>query len=37
MQTIDGVEVPVIHPDDLKTNKKASGRPKDLDDVENLP
>ena len=37
MQTIDGIEVPVIHLDDLKVNKKASGRPKDLDDLENLP
>ena len=37
MQTIDGVEVTIIHPDDLKANKKASGRPKDLDDLENLP
>jgi hypothetical protein len=36
-QSIDGIEVPVLHLDDLKANKKASGRPKDLDDLENLP
>ena len=36
-QSIDGIEVSVIHLDDLKTNKKASGRSKDLDDLENLP
>ncbi len=36
MQTIDGIEVPVIHPNDLKVNKTASGRPKDLDDLDNL-
>ena len=34
---IDGLEVNIIHPDDLKQNKKASGRAKDLDDLENLP
>jgi len=34
---IDGQEVNIIHPDDLKQNKKASGRAKDLDDLENLP
>jgi len=37
IQTIDGIDVAIIHPDDLKTNKKASGRSKDLDDLENLP
>jgi len=37
LRIIDGVEVNVIHPDDLKQNKKASGRAKDLDDLENLP
>ena len=36
-QVIDGVEVTIIHPDDLKQNKKASGRSKDLNDLENLP
>jgi hypothetical protein len=34
---IDGVDVTIIHLDDLKQNKKASGRPKDLNDLENLP
>lgn len=34
---IDGVEVNFISLTDLKTNKKASGRHKDLDDLENLP
>jgi hypothetical protein len=33
----DGVEVPLISLDDLKVNKKASGRPKDVDDLLNLP
>lgn len=37
VQIMDGVEVNVIHPDDLKRNKKASGRSKDLNDLENLP
>jgi hypothetical protein len=36
-QVIDNVDVTIIHPDDLKQNKKASGRPKDLNDLENLP
>ncbi|MEX2317949.1 MAG: nucleotidyltransferase [Pirellulales bacterium] len=35
--TIDGVDVSVIHADDLKANKKASGRAKDMNDLENLP
>jgi predicted nucleotidyltransferase len=34
---MDGIQVPMISLDDLKANKKASGRPKDLDDLENLP
>ena len=34
---IDGVPVRVIHLEDLLTNKIASGRHKDLDDVSNLP
>lgn len=34
---IDGVEVNIIHIDDLKKNKKASGRAKDLNDLEKLP
>jgi hypothetical protein len=37
VQIIDGVPVPIIHSDDLKRNKRASGRPKDLNDLENLP
>lgn len=32
----DGVPVPVISLPDLKANKKASGRPKDMDDLEQL-
>ncbi len=34
---IDGVEVNIINLRDLKVNKKASGRYKDLNDLENLP
>jgi hypothetical protein len=34
---IDGVAVNVISLDHLKANKAASGRTKDLDDLENLP
>ncbi len=34
---IDGVEVNLIGLRQLKVNKKASGRHKDLDDLENLP
>ena len=34
---IDGVEVSIIGLKQLKVNKKASGRHKDLDDFENLP
>jgi hypothetical protein len=34
---IDGITVPVISLKDLKKNKRASGRLKDLDDLENLP
>jgi len=30
-------QIPVIGLDDLKANKAASGRNKDLDDLENLP
>ena len=37
MQEVDGIMIPVIARDDLKTNKLASGRAKDLDDLENLP
>lgn len=35
--TLDGVIVPLISLDDLKLNKRASGRLKDLADLENLP
>jgi len=34
---MDGVEVSLINMDDLKANKRAMGRPKDLDDLEHLP
>jgi predicted nucleotidyltransferase len=34
---IDGVEVDVISLADLKTNKRASGRHQDLNDLEKLP
>lgn len=34
---LDGLDVPVISLDDLKANKKAAGRYKDLADLDNLP
>ncbi len=34
---IDGIRVNLINLDQLKINKKASGRNKDLDDLEHLP
>lgn len=34
---IDDIEVSLIGPDHLKINKRASGRYKDLNDLENLP
>jgi hypothetical protein len=34
---IEGVEVNIINLEHLKKNKKASGRHKDLNDLENLP
>ncbi|MDY6832040.1 MAG: nucleotidyltransferase [Thermodesulfobacteriota bacterium] len=34
---IDGVEVNIISLEQLKLNKQASGRHKDMDDVEHLP
>ncbi len=34
---LDGVEVNVVSLEDLKTNKAAAGRHKDLMDLENLP
>ncbi len=36
-QSIGGTTVPVIGLEDLKANKLASGRNKDLDDLGNLP
>ncbi len=35
--TLDGVEAQLISLSDLKTNKRASGRHKDLDDLDHLP
>ena len=37
VDVLDGVEVAVIDLAHLKLNKKAAGRHKDLDDLENLP
>jgi hypothetical protein len=37
IDTLDGVDVNLISLKDLKVNKKASGRHKDLNDLENLP
>jgi hypothetical protein len=34
---LDGIRVPIIALDDLKKNKLASGRAKDLADLDNLP
>lgn len=34
---LDGLAVPVISLDDLKANKRAAGRNKDLADLDNLP
>jgi hypothetical protein len=34
---LEDIEVLVISLDDLKTNKRAAGRHKDLNDLENLP
>ena len=36
-QDVEGSPIPVIGLDDLKTNKRASGRSKDLADLDNLP
>ena len=33
----DGVKVPLISFEDLRTNKRASGRPKDIADLNGLP
>ena len=37
VKSLDGVEVNIIGLDDLKANKRALGRPKDLDDLSHLP
>jgi len=38
MEIVDGsLRIPVISLDDLRTNKRSSGRYRDLDDLENLP
>jgi hypothetical protein len=37
VETIDGVKASIISLHHLKANKKASGRHKDLNDLENLP
>ncbi len=37
LDVIDGVEVSLIALDDLRTNKRAVSRSKDLDDLEHLP
>ncbi|MDQ6630950.1 MAG: hypothetical protein M3Y82_04230 [Verrucomicrobiota bacterium] len=37
LDKIDAIEIRVINLSDLKINKKASGRLKDLNDLENLP
>ena len=35
-EMLDGVEINLISLDDLKANKRAMGRPKDLDDLDHL-
>ncbi|MFH0909359.1 MAG: hypothetical protein V1929_11400 [bacterium] len=37
VDTIDGVKINIINLQDLKRNKKASGRHKDLEDLQHLP
>ena len=37
LSVLDGIEVSLIDLDHLKRNKRASGRHKDLDDLEHLP
>ncbi len=37
VETLDDVEVSIISLQDLRKNKKASGRHKDITDLENLP
>lgn len=36
-EVIDGVSIDIISLSDLKANKSAAGRPKDLDDLAHLP
>lgn len=36
IREVDGIDIRVISLDDLKKNKKASGRFKDLDDLHKL-
>lgn len=36
-ESIDGLLVKVIGLEDLKSNKRASGRPRDVDDLQHLP
>jgi hypothetical protein len=36
-EVVDGVQINFINLENLKTNKLAAGRHKDLDDLENLP
>lgn len=37
VDVVDGIKINFINLDELKANKKAAGRHKDLDDLENLP
>lgn len=37
LEIVEGVPINFIHLDDLKKNKAASGRTKDLNDLEHLP
>lgn len=37
IDAIDGIEVSIISLKDLKRNKQASGRPKDIEDFRRLP
>lgn len=37
IQKIDGLDVPFLSLHDLRANKQAAGRPKDLLDLDNLP
>ena len=37
MDVIDGIEIKFINLPHLKINKRASGRPKDVNDLQNLP